>query len=397
MQFAAQGKRWHIALDPVPVLEREHPVGMDLGLASGAIAGGQHECCLPRIFSLDDLSTVAVPRREIAANGVALEAVYAPLALFEIYRIRRQVPMHHGVAVLMEVEPLLADRRRGQYERPERRVERLSHLTFTGQGLVLRYPASEPNRKVVAEAERLHLKATVADREVGGVVDARSHAQRLTHLASDCVNLSPAADFCVTPRLSLRMWAYSSRTAVSPPSTQWARTSFQYADSSPAVLMRLIISGWLRGCAVTRRSKSVIPDVELGNVFQATGDSAQRTQCTRAEASHRHLRQDLDEVVGSAAQGVGVDVRSALEVFGEPSAGVVLTPLGAVAELSRLACRQVEGHLVKEYRGSPVPRVVGRASGPLGRSASSRSTCERTSVAIVSRASGKGWLTTRAT
>ena len=35
--------------------------------------------------------------------------------------------MNHGVAVLLEVEALLTDLDRGQHERPEGRIERLTH------------------------------------------------------------------------------------------------------------------------------------------------------------------------------------------------------------------------------------------------------------------------------
>ena len=35
--------------------------------------------------------------------------------------------MNHGVAVLLEVEAVLTDRGRGQHERPEERIERLTH------------------------------------------------------------------------------------------------------------------------------------------------------------------------------------------------------------------------------------------------------------------------------
>ena len=42
-------------------------------------------------------------------------------------RVRGENPVNHGVAVLLEVEALLTDRGRGQHERPEGRIERLTH------------------------------------------------------------------------------------------------------------------------------------------------------------------------------------------------------------------------------------------------------------------------------
>src|SRR5688572_15253159 len=57
--------------------------------------------------------------------------MYAPLPLFEIDSVRRELPMDHRVAVRVEVEALLTDRSRGEHERPERRVERLAHLVRT--------------------------------------------------------------------------------------------------------------------------------------------------------------------------------------------------------------------------------------------------------------------------
>ena len=36
-------------------------------------------------------------------------------------RVRGEIPVNHGVVVLLEVEALLTDRGRGQHERPEGR------------------------------------------------------------------------------------------------------------------------------------------------------------------------------------------------------------------------------------------------------------------------------------
>ena len=54
------------------------------------------------------------------------------LALFEVYRIGWQVPVDHGVAVGVEVQPLLANGRGNEHEWPERRVEGFSNVGGPG-------------------------------------------------------------------------------------------------------------------------------------------------------------------------------------------------------------------------------------------------------------------------
>lgn len=58
--------------------------------------------------------------RQIEADGVTLEAVDTPLALFEIDGIAGQVPVVEAVAIRVKVQALLSDRRRGQRKGPER-------------------------------------------------------------------------------------------------------------------------------------------------------------------------------------------------------------------------------------------------------------------------------------
>src|SRR5690349_4775741 len=50
-------------------------------------------------------------------------AIDPALALLEIDRIRRQVPVNDVAAIEMEIEPLLSNRRGTEDEGPERRVE----------------------------------------------------------------------------------------------------------------------------------------------------------------------------------------------------------------------------------------------------------------------------------
>jgi hypothetical protein len=58
--------------------------------------------------------------------------VNAAFALFQIDWVRRQVPMHDSVTVLMEVQTLLSHRSAGEYERPEWRVECRPYLIAAG-------------------------------------------------------------------------------------------------------------------------------------------------------------------------------------------------------------------------------------------------------------------------
>src|SRR5690606_1975027 len=61
------------------------------------------------------------------------------LALLKINRVRRQIPVHDRMAVVMEVEAFLPNGRAGQDERPEWRVEGRPYLTGT-VSVVLVFP-----------------------------------------------------------------------------------------------------------------------------------------------------------------------------------------------------------------------------------------------------------------
>ncbi|MNW11517.1 hypothetical protein D3C71_2089950 [compost metagenome] len=50
---------------------------------------------------------------------MTLEAVDAAFALFEVHWVARQVPVIDAIAIGMEVQPFLADRRGSENERPE--------------------------------------------------------------------------------------------------------------------------------------------------------------------------------------------------------------------------------------------------------------------------------------
>ena len=51
---------------------------------------------------------------QIEAHGMALEAVDAAFALLKVHRVARQVPVIDAIAIGMEVQPFLADRRGGE-------------------------------------------------------------------------------------------------------------------------------------------------------------------------------------------------------------------------------------------------------------------------------------------
>ena len=85
-----------------------------------------HGC---RPIRRERITTSALPRR--SCDRVAPEAVHPALALFEVDRVRGQVPVHDRVAPPVEVDALLPDAGRREHERPERAVERVADLGRT--------------------------------------------------------------------------------------------------------------------------------------------------------------------------------------------------------------------------------------------------------------------------
>ena len=61
-------------------------------------------------------------------NNTVIASPRVLIPLLEIHRVRRQVPVHHRMAVGVEVEAFLPDRSARQHEGPERRIERGPHL-----------------------------------------------------------------------------------------------------------------------------------------------------------------------------------------------------------------------------------------------------------------------------
>ena len=103
------------------------------------VVGPPFGCCspeerLPRVALRNPFSQQIGPEllSDVAANRVTLVSMDTTLALLEVNGIGREVPMHHRTAPQVEVQPLLTDRSRGQYERPERRVEGDRHGAYPG-------------------------------------------------------------------------------------------------------------------------------------------------------------------------------------------------------------------------------------------------------------------------
>ena len=73
--------------------------------------------------------------RNVFPYGVSMVAVHPAFPLFEVYGIRRQVPMYNRVAVPVKIQAFLSHRGSCQNERPERRVERATHGVDMVSGL----------------------------------------------------------------------------------------------------------------------------------------------------------------------------------------------------------------------------------------------------------------------
>src|SRR5665647_2957665 len=107
---AAQRQHWHVTLDARR--PRVDPVRHELGVVTvvtGAALPRAVEKRLPHIIGWlpsEDVGTTGAG--DVLAHRVTLVAVHAPLALLEVDRVRRQVPVHDGVTVKVEVETLLS-------------------------------------------------------------------------------------------------------------------------------------------------------------------------------------------------------------------------------------------------------------------------------------------------
>src|SRR5215216_884296 len=93
----------------------------------------------------------AMSLRQILAHSVTLVPVNASFTLLEIDRIRRQIPVHNGMAVMMKIQTFLAHRCCCQYEGPKWRVERLAHLFCSSHFFHLCLFVAKTNRKMTTQ------------------------------------------------------------------------------------------------------------------------------------------------------------------------------------------------------------------------------------------------------
>lgn len=109
------------------VISFEKPVGHHVGAALGPLTR-RHEHPRPRVFPRLFHQASLMRLRQIEPHRMVLVAMHPALALFHVNGVPRQVPMHHPVAIKVEIEPLLPDRGRGENERAKWRVEGLPNL-----------------------------------------------------------------------------------------------------------------------------------------------------------------------------------------------------------------------------------------------------------------------------
>ena len=88
----------------------ENPVRNKIRIPIGFILGRDLEECLPWIASLVRFRERIQPIsfRNILSDCVTLIAMNPALPLFQINRIRRQIPMHYRMAPCMKIQPFLA-------------------------------------------------------------------------------------------------------------------------------------------------------------------------------------------------------------------------------------------------------------------------------------------------
>ena len=125
---AAQRQRGYMSLDRRAAIFSEHPVRRQIGAPRRPHRVRRGEQRRPRAGDGSSECGGAVSSDKVLADGVVLVPVHPPLALLHVHRVGRQVPVDDRVAVVVEVQPLLADRGSRQHERPERGVERISDV-----------------------------------------------------------------------------------------------------------------------------------------------------------------------------------------------------------------------------------------------------------------------------
>jgi len=100
----------------------EDPIRDEIGKPIGFALGRDLKKGLPRIASLmrHGESSQTIPFRNILSDRMAFIPMNPAFALFKINGIGRQVPMDHGMAPSVEVQPFLTYRGRRQNEGTKR-------------------------------------------------------------------------------------------------------------------------------------------------------------------------------------------------------------------------------------------------------------------------------------
>ena len=136
IELSAEREGQDVAFDLRTVLDGVDPVRDELRVSFEPVLACEPERGFPRVSTIGERAG-AVLQRHVLADRVALVAVDPSLALLEVDRIVREIPVDDDVAVGVEVEPFLPDRRADQDERPIRRVEPLAQLRGSRGGLAV--------------------------------------------------------------------------------------------------------------------------------------------------------------------------------------------------------------------------------------------------------------------
>lgn len=128
---------------------------------------GCFEQGVPHILGAATKNLRPVRGRDILSHGVPFVAVDAAFALLEVDRVGRQVPVHHRVAVGMEIQSLLPDGSGRQHKGPERGVEGLANLPLACAGpTVVALLSTEAHGEVVAHAVALDVHGAIGALEL---------------------------------------------------------------------------------------------------------------------------------------------------------------------------------------------------------------------------------------
>ena len=100
-----------MTLDLGSTLDWEDPERHEIAFRCRSLLNRAVEKALPRIWIVGCETVLTEPAHDVLPHRMALVAMDASFPLFEIDGVARQVPVHHGVTVQMEVESLLADGR----------------------------------------------------------------------------------------------------------------------------------------------------------------------------------------------------------------------------------------------------------------------------------------------